>query len=227
MGPLDRAAQPWSGQAVNYYFFGAAYRCCLYAFVAGGGPERIGAAVYALACIVTSPRLSAPPIKYRSVEAGVFIVDVLVFCAFSVLALRANRFWPIWVSGLLGLGVLAHLATMGWPERHPVGLPSGDVDLELSDSRAHCDRHVESSTAGQARQGRSVLDEFPRSIGIALGTITPDHRTQATSHAIQHLSNCRVGGSEEPPDRDHPAAWQEGGLDRDAATLPGQAVLFP
>ena len=40
--------------------------------------------------------------------------------AFVALALRADRFWPIWVSALLGLGVLAHLGrlagsgTMPW-----------------------------------------------------------------------------------------------------------------
>jgi len=49
----------------------------------------------------------------------VFLVDVLVFVAFAVLALRANRFWPIWVSSLLGLGVLAHLARWAGPDTMP------------------------------------------------------------------------------------------------------------
>lgn len=95
---------------MNYYFFALLFACCLYAFVSGGVPERFGAAAYALACIASHLLFSAPSIKYRSVETAVFIVDVVAFVAFIVIALRANRFWPIWVSGLLGLGVLAHLA---------------------------------------------------------------------------------------------------------------------
>jgi len=106
---------------MNYYFNALLLVCCLYAFVAGGGPERLGAAAYALACIASHFVYSAPPIKFRSVETGVLIVDVLVFAAFALLAMRANRFWPIWVTALLGLGVLAHLArwavpdTLRWP----------------------------------------------------------------------------------------------------------------
>ena len=63
--------------------------------------------------------LGSQPIRWRSVEFGVFIVDVLVFVAFIVLALRANRFWPIWVSALLGLGVLGHLARWAGPDVIP------------------------------------------------------------------------------------------------------------
>lgn len=52
-------------------------------------------------------------------ELGVFGVDVLVFVAFVILAARANRFWPIWVGALLGLGVLGHLARWAGPEVIP------------------------------------------------------------------------------------------------------------
>jgi hypothetical protein len=104
---------------MNYYFYALLLAVCLYAFAVGGGPERLGAAAYALACVASHFVFSAPPIKFRSVEIGVFIVDVLVFIAFAVLALRANRFWPIWVSALLGLGVLAHLARWAGPDTMP------------------------------------------------------------------------------------------------------------
>ena len=103
---------------MNYYFTALLFVCCLYAFVAGGGPERAGAAAYGVACIASHLAFSAP-LRFRSVETGVFIVDVLVFAAFVILALRANRFWPIWVSALLGLGVLAHLARWTGPSAVP------------------------------------------------------------------------------------------------------------
>jgi hypothetical protein len=104
---------------MNYYFYALLLAVCVYAFAVGGGPERLGAAVYALACVASHFVFSASPIKFRSVETGVFLVDVLLFVAFAVLALRANRFWPIWVSALLGLGVLAHLARWAGPDTIP------------------------------------------------------------------------------------------------------------
>jgi hypothetical protein len=104
---------------VNYYFYALLLAVCLYAFAVGGSPERLGAGAYALACVASHFLFSVPAIKFRSVETGVFFVDVLVFVAFAVLAVRANRFWPIWVSALLGLGVLAHLARWAGPDTIP------------------------------------------------------------------------------------------------------------
>lgn len=87
-----------------------------YALILGGAPERIGAALYGGACVFTVIVATAIPYRFRSVELGIFVVDVLLFVGFVLLALRANRFWPIWVSGLLGLGVLGHLAMMLRPQ---------------------------------------------------------------------------------------------------------------
>jgi hypothetical protein len=105
---------------VNHFFYALLFAVTLYAFVAGGRPERIGAALYAVACIASHYVYSAPAIKFHALETNVFVIDAVLFLAFVVLALRANRFWPIWVSALLGLGVLAHLGrlagsgTMPW-----------------------------------------------------------------------------------------------------------------
>ena len=40
----------------------------------------------------------------------------IAFLIFVAIALRANRFWPLWVSAFLGLGVLGHLGRMAGPE---------------------------------------------------------------------------------------------------------------
>ena len=57
--------------------------------------------------------------RWRGIEFGVFIVDLATFIFFCVLAVRANRFWPIWVSALLGIGVLGSLAMMLHPRVIP------------------------------------------------------------------------------------------------------------
>jgi hypothetical protein len=102
---------------MNYYFIALLAIGSLYAFVAGGAPERIGAALY-LAGSEATHLFLATHVGHRwlQVEFGVFIVDVVTLLAFVLLALRANRFWPIWVSALLGIGVLGHLARLAGPD---------------------------------------------------------------------------------------------------------------
>lgn len=87
-----------------------------YALTFGGTPERIAASLYAAACVLSFGVVSAIPYRFRSVEIGIFAIDLLLFIAFVLLALRANRFWPLWVSALLGLGLLGHLAMMARPQ---------------------------------------------------------------------------------------------------------------
>lgn len=104
---------------MNYYFVGSLLICAAYAAIAGGGPERIGAAAYTLSVAATHLILWSHSSEYDAVEFGVLIVDVLVFIIFAILAVRANRYWPIWVSALLGLGVLGHVARWAGPDVIP------------------------------------------------------------------------------------------------------------
>ena len=111
----------WSGQGmgVNVFYLVLLIASCGYAIARGGAPERIGMAIIAGNAVLTFFLVSAPPIRFRGVEIGVFSVDVLAFLGFVALALRANRFWPIWVSALQGLGVLGSLAMMLHPRVIP------------------------------------------------------------------------------------------------------------
>jgi len=97
---------------VNYYFVTLLAVCTLYALWAGGGPERTGAAIYALSVVATDLIRGANVHRWLGVQVGEFTVDVITFLAFILIALRADRFWPLWVSALLGLGVLGHLARL-------------------------------------------------------------------------------------------------------------------
>lgn len=104
---------------INLYYLALLVACSAYAFIRGGAPERIGMAIVAANAILSFVAVSAPAIRFRGVEVGVFIVDVAAFLAFVPLALRADRFWPIWVSALLGLGVLGSLAMLLHPRVIP------------------------------------------------------------------------------------------------------------
>jgi hypothetical protein len=104
---------------VNLFYLVLLTAGCVYAFARGGAPERIGMAIIAGNAILTFFLVSAPPIRFEGVEIGVFSVDVLAFLGFVALALYANRYWPIWVSALLGLGVLGSLAMLLHPRVIP------------------------------------------------------------------------------------------------------------
>lgn len=101
---------------MNYYFVSLLALITLYALWAGGGPERIGAAIYAVSVAATILIMSAKSQDWLNLEVGVFIVDVVTFLAFVPIALRADRFWPLWVTAFLGLGVLGHLARVVGPD---------------------------------------------------------------------------------------------------------------
>ncbi|HEV2818006.1 MAG TPA: hypothetical protein VGW40_12395 [Allosphingosinicella sp.] len=104
---------------MNYVFTALMLICCAYAFIGGGAPERIGAAIFLIGSVLTYVVLETSPIDFRGVEVGVFIIDVVVFAAFVLLAVRANRYWPLWMSALLGLGVVGHLAMLLHPRVIP------------------------------------------------------------------------------------------------------------
>ena len=81
-------------------YFAILATCCLYAGFKGGGPERIGAAIFVVASILSAVVVSRPSARFGSLEVGVFAVDATMLVALLVLALRAERFWPLWAIAL-------------------------------------------------------------------------------------------------------------------------------
>jgi hypothetical protein len=82
---------------------------CLYAFVRGGRDERVVAIVCLAASVITAFVLSPWGQRYSQIEAGELLVDLAVLAAFVLVALRSDRFWPLWVAGLQLTSSLAHL----------------------------------------------------------------------------------------------------------------------
>ena len=80
-----------------------------YAFLRGRREERLAAAICVFATIATRLVLSPAPSRYSGVEIGVFLVDVLTLAGFVAIALRTDRFWPLWVAGLQLTTLVAHM----------------------------------------------------------------------------------------------------------------------
>jgi hypothetical protein len=80
----------------------------IYAFLRGSADERIAAATCILATFATN-LVYSPRGSYVDVGIGVLLVDIGALSAFTVIALRSDRFWPLWVAGLQLTTVVAHV----------------------------------------------------------------------------------------------------------------------
>lgn len=80
-----------------------------YALIRGGRDERVVAIVCVVASVLTAFVLSPWSQRYSQIESGELLVDLVVLAAFVAVALRSDRFWPLWVAGLQLTSSLAHL----------------------------------------------------------------------------------------------------------------------
>ena len=80
-----------------------------YAFWRGRSDERMAAGICVAATLATRLVLSPVAHRYSGLELGVFLVDVLTLAGFVAIALRTDRFWPLWVAGLQLTTLVAHL----------------------------------------------------------------------------------------------------------------------
>ena len=75
---------------------------------------------------LTNLVLHAPLNSHQGLEAGVLLIDLLVFGAFVSIALFSQRFWPLWVAGLQLTSLLAHLARVSRIELLPVAYAAAE-----------------------------------------------------------------------------------------------------
>lgn len=80
-----------------------------YALLRGRGDERAAA----LVCIVATAAsvLVNSPLtrRFAAIEIGVMVVDLAALAAFTAIALRTKRFWPLWVAGFQLTSTFAHV----------------------------------------------------------------------------------------------------------------------
>ena len=81
------------------------FASCGYALLCGRQDARIVAGV----CIAANFASYAMVSRYQHIEYGVLAIDLLTFSAFTLVALRSDRFWPLWVSGLQLTTMLGHV----------------------------------------------------------------------------------------------------------------------
>lgn len=76
----------------------------------GHWPERFGAGAMVAAWIATGVVYNS--IQQRGAQTGPMVVDGLLMLALLFIALRSNRWWPMWACAFQALNVVLHVAMM-------------------------------------------------------------------------------------------------------------------
>jgi hypothetical protein len=96
-------------------FYGLFAASSLYALIRGGAPERLVVAVMIVGVALTPIVLNPASSRFYGVETGVFALDLLILLAFTAIALKANRFWPMGMVVFHGMSVLGHFLKLADP----------------------------------------------------------------------------------------------------------------
>jgi hypothetical protein len=93
----------------QYIFRALLVLSCGYALWRGRRDERIVGLICIGATLATRLAVSPISVRYSGVELGLLAIDVAVLIGFVAVALRSDRFWPLWVAGLQLTTSTAHL----------------------------------------------------------------------------------------------------------------------
>ena len=81
----------------------------VYAFLRGSRDERQVGVVLVVGVVATTLVLSPVAHRFSGLESSVMYVDIAVFLGFLWVALRSERFWPLWIAGLQLTTILGHI----------------------------------------------------------------------------------------------------------------------
>jgi hypothetical protein len=81
----------------------------LYAFLRGSRDERLVGVICIAGAVISHLVISPLTQRFEGVETHVMMVDLAVFAGFLAVALRSERFWPLWVAGLQLTAMMGHV----------------------------------------------------------------------------------------------------------------------
>ncbi|MEO8176237.1 MAG: hypothetical protein ABI626_06215 [Sphingomicrobium sp.] len=90
------------------FYFTLLIGVAAYALWRGRRDERIAALTCVAASLGSFALLVSHPSDYASLEQGVAVIDFAALVAFTWIALKSNRFWPLWVAGLQLTSIMGH-----------------------------------------------------------------------------------------------------------------------
>lgn len=84
----------------------------LYAFRRGGWTERTAAAGIIIATYLSTLLASPLGEAYRHIEVQVGMVDLALFIATLLIALKSRKYWPLWFAAMQGISLIGHLVPL-------------------------------------------------------------------------------------------------------------------
>ena len=88
----------------------------LYGFLRGGREERHAIAICFAASLGSLAIMLPEDVDYRNLQPIVALIDLGVLFAFVAIALKSERFWPLWVAGLQLTSTTGHLLKLLKPD---------------------------------------------------------------------------------------------------------------
>lgn len=83
--------------------------CCAFAAIRGGAPERWGVAILLGAIAISAVMPRAGGLRFGEIEVGFMVGDAAMLIAIAVLAMRAQRYWPMYMAAILIDTLITHL----------------------------------------------------------------------------------------------------------------------
>lgn len=90
-----------------------------YSWLRGGPPEQLAACAWAIASLLSTAAVLLHLGGYETLQFGVFSVDVVLLVFLVCLSLKADRVWPLWITGFHLVGVMTHVAKALESDLHP------------------------------------------------------------------------------------------------------------
>jgi hypothetical protein len=120
----------WSGHlqmlTSKYFFWAFLAVTCGYALWRGRKYEQLSAVIFIVASVASVIARSSGPERYFGVERSDLIIDSSVMVAMLVIALRSDRFWPLWVAGLQLTISMSHLLKAIQPDLLPLAYAAAE-----------------------------------------------------------------------------------------------------
>ena len=80
-----------------------------HAVLHGGAPERWTAAFMVAASVATLVRPYDPLVTFQALDLPLFAIDAALLAGFIWVALRAERYWPMWIAALQLTAIAVHI----------------------------------------------------------------------------------------------------------------------
>ncbi|HEU5481738.1 MAG TPA: hypothetical protein VFU80_01420 [Sphingomicrobium sp.] len=112
--------------ASKYFFWALLLITCGYALWRGRKYEQMSAIIFITASIASVLARSWSENPYFGVQVSDLVIDSLVLAGTLAIALRSDRFWPLWVAGLqLTIG-LSHILKALEPDLLPLAYAAAE-----------------------------------------------------------------------------------------------------